>query len=42
MDDSLESIGMSDDNQANHEKLRDRGQITQEQYEKALVKLPQK
>lgn len=42
MDDSLESIGMSDDNQTNHEKLRDRGQITQEQYEEALAKLQQK
>lgn len=42
MDDSLESIGMSDDNQTNHEKLRDRGQITQEQYEEAMAKLQQK
>ena len=39
-DGPLASVGMSDDDAKNLQKLRDRGQITQEQYEEALAKLP--
>ena len=35
----LASVGMSDDDAENLQKLRDRGQITQEQYEEALARL---
>lgn len=38
-DGPLASVGMSDDDVKNLQKLRDRGQITQEQYEEALARL---
>lgn len=38
-DGPLDSVGMSDDYVKNLQKLRDRGKITQEQYEEALAKL---
>lgn len=40
-DGPLASVGMSDNDVKNLQKLRDRGKITQEQYEEALAKLPQ-
>lgn len=38
-DGPLASVGMSDDDVKNLQKLRDRGQITQEQYEEAVARL---
>lgn len=38
-DGPLASVGMSDDDVKNLQKLRDRGQITQKQYEEAVAKL---
>lgn len=38
----IDSIGISEDDQANLEKLRDRGVITQQQYEDAIFKLQDK
>ncbi len=41
-DGPLESVGMSEDDEKNLQKLLDRGKITQQEYDEAIAKLKEK